>query len=224
MPRANTVERRMTLGEVEVRHQDGKPTVIEGYAAVFGKRSQDLGGFVEVVENTAFNKTIKEADVRSLWNHDQSLLLGRNKAGTLDLSVDNSGLYYRVRPPDTQYARDLITLMERGDVTQSSFSFFKVHDRWNLTEDEFPERSLSEVALVDVSPVTYPAYLDATSGIARSAALGELAQRSGMTITDLSDPEHIKEAIKATEDSASRPDWTKRAAYAAQLERIIRED
>src|SRR5437868_2661973 len=107
---ARQIERRYVVSELEVRH-DGSQPVIEGYAAVFGKRSQDLGGFVEVVENTAFNKTIKEADVRALLNHDANHVLGRNKAGTLDLSTDDSGLYYRAKPADTSYARDLMMLL-----------------------------------------------------------------------------------------------------------------
>jgi uncharacterized protein len=212
MPRSSNVERRTTFGEVEVRHEAGKPKYIEGYAAVFGKRSQDLGGFVEQVDGRAFNKTIKEADVRALLNHDANYVLGRNKSGTLQLSVDNSGLYYRAEPPNVSYANDLMVLMERGDVDQSSFSFRKIHDSWSLTEEDIPERSLLEVSLIDVSPVTYPAYLDASSGVSRSAALGELAELS---------EEEIRERLRA---SSADPKWTARARFAADLERILRDE
>jgi HK97 family phage prohead protease len=211
MPRAKILERRYTAAEVEVRSHGAK-VFIEGYAAVFGKRSGNLGGFVEVVEPTAFTKTVKEADVRALQNHDANLVLGRTKAGTLELSIDQSGLYYRVLPPNTTYARDLLEVMERGDVNQSSFSFFKVHDDWDLTEEEFPQRHLQEVGLVDVSPVTYPAYEDATSGVGRVAALDGLAKRSGLQIVDLSDEDAIKEAIlkfgpgKSTQGEPSNKD------------------
>jgi HK97 family phage prohead protease len=210
MPRSPHIERRTVTGNVEVRSEAGKPKYIEGYAAVFGKRSQDLGGFVEVVENTAFNKTVKEADVRALLNHDANMVLGRNRSGTLDLSVDNSGLYYRALPPNTQYAHDLLELLERGDVDQSSFSFRKVHDRWALTEEDMPERSLMEVSLIDVSPVTYPAYLDATSGVSRSAAMGKLAEMS---------EEEIRAALRSEPD----PKWIARQRYAADLERILQD-
>lgn len=184
MPRA-ALERRMTTGEVEARAK-GSKAYVEGYAAVFERRSGNLGGFVEVVKPTAFNKTMREADVRALWNHDPSLVLGRNKAGTLDLSRDDKGLYYRALMPDTTYARNLFELLERGDITQSSFTFFKVQDDWELVnldgETEYPQRSLVEVGLVDVSPVTFPAYEDATSGPARRAAFDGLAKRSAIDV------------------------------------------
>lgn len=194
MPRSALLERRYTQGEVEVRTR-GSKTYIEGYAAVFNRRSGNLGGFVEFVEPPAFNKTVKEADVRALQNHDVNLVLGRTRAGTLELAIDQNGLYYRAEPPGTSYAQDLMILLDRGDVTQSSFSFFKVHDTWDLGADETPQRHLVEVGLVDVSPVTYPAYEEATSGLGRAAALEGLAKRSGLNIQDLADEEAIRRAI-----------------------------
>lgn len=234
MAKTAILERRMTLGEVEVR-STGSKAYIEGYAAVFNRRSGNLGGFVEVVEKPAFNKTVKEADVRALQNHDPNLVLGRTRAGTLELSVDDSGLYYRALSPSTSYARDLLVLLERGDVNQSSFSFFKVRDDWDLTEDDFPQRHLLEVGLVDVSPVTYPAYQDATSGVSREAALDGLAKRSGYAVVDLASPEAIKRAISGTgpvqstqeveepsKDTPREPDAdsTRRSSWQAEARRL----
>jgi HK97 family phage prohead protease len=173
------LERRTTTGEVEARAK-GSSIYVEGYASVFESRSGNLGGFVERVRNTAFNKTVQEADVRALWNHDPQYVLGRSGAKTLELSLDNNGLYYRALLPNTSYARDLAELLERRDVRESSFTFFKVQDEWDLTEDGYPQRSLVEVGLIDVAPVTFPAYEDATSGVARRAALDGLAKRCGI--------------------------------------------
>lgn len=225
------VERRFTNGEVELRTV-GSKSVISGHAAVFDKRSQNLGGFVEVVGRTAFNKTLADrADVRALQNHDENLVLGRTRSGTLKLSVDDSGLYYEVDPPDTSYARDLMVVMERGDVTQSSFAFFAVDDDWETSEDDTPLRSLKEVGLVDVSPVTYPAYLDATSGVLRNNALAGLAKRSGVDLRELAnDDEAVRQAIgilRKTTDDESRestpdPKWTQRLAFIADLDRALK--
>lgn len=241
MARAAVLERRMTLGEVEVRSV-GSRAYIEGYAAVFNRRSGNLGGFVEVVERTAFNKTVKEADVRALQNHDPNRVLGRTRAGTLELSVDDSGLYYRALAPNTSYAKDLLELLERGDVNQSSFSFYKVQDDWDLTEEEYPQRHLREVGLVDVSPVTYPAYEDATSGVGRSAALEGLAKRSGYQVTDLVSEAEIRRAISGTgpesstanegeprtstpwqpdADTTRRTNWQEEARRLAELEKEL---
>lgn len=230
MARATILERRWTTGEVEVRSV-GQKAYIEGYAAVFNSRSKNLGGFVEVVERPAFNKTVKEADVRALWNHDPSLLLGRTRAGTLKLSLDNSGLYYRTEAPNTSYARDLVELLARGDVTQSSFSFFKIHDEWDLTEDEYPQRHLTEVGLVDVSPVTYPAYEEATSGVSRAAALDGLAKRCGLEVCQLADVSAIRRAISdgpvqstdspsAGAESGSDAEATRRSHWQAEARRL----
>lgn len=207
------LERRMTTGEVEARAK-GSNIYVEGYASVFEKRSGNLGGFVEVVKPTAFNKTIQEADVRALWNHDPQYVLGRSGAGTLELSIDQNGLYYRSLLPNTSYAKDLAELLERRDVRESSFTFFKVQDEWGYDPTGNAQRSLIEVGLIDVAPVTFPAYPDATSGVARRNALMSLAKRCGIDgckiESELDTDEAIKEAIaklnepgKSTEDRAN---------------------
>ncbi|BEP14806.1 hypothetical protein acdb102_31170 [Acidothermaceae bacterium B102] len=179
----SAVERRFVNSEFQVRTLPMGGVQIEGHAAVFNRYSQDLGGFVEQVAPGAFSKTIAEADVRALFNHDPSMVLGRNRAGTLRLSEDNVGLHYQVDLPDTSYARDLATSMGRGDVSQSSFGFRVVPngDDWSFTEQDYPLRTLRELQLMDVSPVTYPAYLDADSGIAGRALTG-LAKARGVSV------------------------------------------
>jgi len=210
------LERRMITGEVEARAK-GSNIYVEGYAAVFEKRSGNLGGFVERVKPSAFTKTLREADVRALWNHDPQFVLGRSGAGTLELSVDNNGLYYRSLLPNTSYAKDLAVLLERRDVRESSFTFFKVQDEWGLTEEGYAQRDLIEVGLIDVAPVTFPAYPDATSGVARRNALMSLAKRCGIDGCEiestLDTDEAIKQAIQrlnepgeSTEDRSSQPE------------------
>lgn len=176
------IERRFTPWNGEVRADSDSP-VIAGHAAVFNKLSQNLGGFVEQVAPGAFAKTLQEADVRALFNHEPNLVLGRNKSGTLRMAEDNIGLFYELDVPDTTVGRDLVYLMRRGDISQSSFAFRVIEDEWGLTEQEFPLRTLREVALYDVSPVTYPAYLDADSGLKN--ALRSLATRTARPIEEV---------------------------------------
>ena len=143
--------------------EDGQPVIV-GYAAVFDEWSEDLGGFLERVRAGAFAKTIQEADVRALWNHDEKQVLGRTRSGTLRLEEDEQGLRYEVDPPDTQWARDAMVTIERGDVSQSSFGFEVVRDEWLQEEgEEYATRTLVEVQLYDVSPVTFPAYPQTTT-------------------------------------------------------------
>lgn len=146
--------------------QEGGSPVIEGYAAVFGDMSEDLGGFYEKIERGAFAATLDKADVRALWNHNADYPLGRMKAGTLMLGEDERGLKFSINLPDTQYARDLLVSMRRGDVDQMSFGFRTVRDRWEQKGGQVI-RTLLEVELFDVSPVTYPAY-PTTSAAVRS--------------------------------------------------------
>ncbi len=163
------IERRYFASELRAEGGEGEPRRIVGYGAVFNSLSEDLGGFREMIMPGAFASAIAEDDVRALFNHDASLVLGRNRAGTLRLSEDELGLRYEIDPPDTQYARDLLVSLDRGDVDQSSFGFMAVEESWRSPTEEqpLPIRMLHQVRLFDVSPVTFPAY-HATSVSARA--------------------------------------------------------
>lgn len=161
----NGIERRnLSVGELRTITDDDGLRHIIGYAAVFNSLSEDLGGFREKIDPGAFANSINSDDVRALWNHDSNYILGRNKSGTLTLAEDQRGLKIDITPPDSQWARDLMTSIERGDVSQMSFGFRTVEQRW---EGEYPDetRTLMEVQLFDVSPVTFPAYPDTSIGL-----------------------------------------------------------
>lgn len=162
------IERRFLPAEMRVE-QDGS---IEGYAAVFDEWA-DLGFFREKIRAGAFKKTIQEADVRALFNHDPNYVLGRNKAGTLELAEDRHGLHFRVDPPKAGWANDLHGSIQRGDINQASFGFNTIKDAWDHDADP-AERELLEVRLFDVSVVTYPAY-EQTEVSARSLGVATIA-------------------------------------------------
>lgn len=141
--------------------------VIEGYAAVFDSWSESLGGnepFIEKVVKGAFEQTISQDDIRALFNHDPNYVLGRNKAGTLSLQEDEKGLLVRIIPPNTQWAKDLLVSIARGDISQMSFGFTVEADRWSYEEGK-DVRELLKVRLFDVSPVTFPAYTQTECGL-----------------------------------------------------------
>lgn len=148
------IERRSFPVDFRAEDVDGVQAIV-GHAAVFNSWSEDLGGFREQVAPGAFNKTLQEADVRALFNHDPNYVLGRVKAETLELAEDETGLAIRAVPPDTQWARDLAVSLERGDIDQMSFGFQVIKDEW-----EGQDRTLLEVRLFDVSVVTFAAYPD----------------------------------------------------------------
>lgn len=160
-------ESRALSRPVELRDDNLSTPIAAGYAAVFGRRSSDLGGFTEVISPTAFDRSISQGvDVVALWVHDERHLLGRVSSRTLSLAVDEVGLHYEVRLPDTGTGRDVAELLRRGDVRGSSFAFRTVADSWyEDPEDGAITRTLDEVALIDVSPVTRPAYPDTTAAL-----------------------------------------------------------
>lgn len=145
--------RAFAMTELRVIGEDNQPKKIIGHAAVFNQLSEDLGGFREQIAPGAFAKTLKTADVRALFNHDPNYILGRTKSGTLQLAEDDQGLAVEINPPETQWANDLLISINRGDISQMSFAFRTLQDKW-----EKDIRELIEVELFDVSPVTYPAY------------------------------------------------------------------
>lgn len=178
--KSNIERRNFHMNELRaITNSDGLRK-ITGYAAVFDKLSEDLGWFREKIQPGAFAETIKTDDVRALWNHDSNFPLGRNRAGTLTLSEDEKGLKIEIDPPDTQWARDLMTSIDRGDVDQMSFGFQTLTDEWNMVDGE-DVRTLIKVRLFDVSPVTFPAYPDTEVGL---RSLEEYRKQSGPTAGD----------------------------------------
>ncbi|HUU97154.1 MAG TPA: HK97 family phage prohead protease [Phycisphaerae bacterium] len=169
------MERRFTSApghDVMCQRAEGEPATISGYAAVFydGTPRTEYPlweGAVERILPGAFDRALKEDDIRALFNHDPSAVLGRSAAGTLVLSIDATGLAYRIDAPDTQVGRDVSESVRRRDVTGSSFAFMVTDQEWR-TENSVDIREVKGVRLFDVGPVTYPAYTATTVG-ARSA-------------------------------------------------------
>ena len=158
----NGIERRVTAEGCELRAEERSngDLVLHGYAVRFGQRSVDMGGWTETVEPGAFTAVLQTApDVRCLYNHDPSIVLGRTKSGTLTLVEDSVGLRMECRVPNTAQGRPIFESVKRGDVSGQSFSFRISPDGEATWNDDFTERRVVRVAeLFDVGPVTYPAY------------------------------------------------------------------
>ncbi|KKK56853.1 hypothetical protein LCGC14_3060350, partial [marine sediment metagenome] len=154
---------RRTLELDEFRF-DAEKNELTGTAALFGVWSDDLGGFKEKIRQGAFSKTIKDGDVRLLFNHDPNFILARTSNGTMSLEEDKRGLQFTASLPNTTYANDLKESIKRGDISQNSFGFRVINDKWKISDDrnKLDERTLTEVKLFDVSPVTFPAYPQTT--------------------------------------------------------------
>lgn len=170
-----------------------------GHAAVFESRTQ-IGnplkwGWYEEIARGAFDKTLAEGDARFLVDHDSRLLVARVSAGDLRLSTDSIGLAVD-SDLDTEvtYVRDLARNLDKRRITGMSFGFFVVRDVWTEVEVEVTGadgktttetaylRTITEVRLLEVSAVTFPAYEDTDAGLRKIA--DEVRSRAGLP-TDL---------------------------------------
>ncbi len=178
-------ERRFITEPVSFEIRDGKvdENVIEGYAAVFNKPSEDFGGWHERIAPGAFSDVLND-DAVALFNHDMSLVLGRNKVNTT-ITQDDTGLKYSIRLPDTTLAKDLRQLIKDKIIHQSSFAFNVASQEWKHSENAPSVRTITKIKrLHDVSPVTNPAYKDATVG-ARSFAAEKPQEAESVLTADM---------------------------------------
>jgi len=175
---SSSVERRFLLmGEMPKKlafvktRGAGGGMKFKGYAARYSSQSNDLGGFREVLAPGAFDKVLSrrsKPDVVLTYNHNPDLLLARTSSGTLSLASDEKGLRFSADAPDTQLAKDLSTLIRRGDLTGASFAFTVSPSAESWTTDERGQaiRTIREVQeLYDVSIVATPAYSAASVGV-----------------------------------------------------------
>ena len=161
--------RRIHVDKLEVRTIEGTENrVVGGYVNKFNQQSslmRDRWGdeFVEVISESAFNKTLETKSQKALWNHNTDLVLGSVAAGTLNLFVDGVGLRCEITLPNTTWGNDAYESIQRGDVDGMSFGFRCVEDMWSKTQYEDREiykRTILEVELFEVSPCVFPAYPD----------------------------------------------------------------
>lgn len=162
------------------------PPLISGYAAIFDTLSVQLWGFREKIAPGAFTGSLGD-DIRALWNHDTSVVMGRTKSGTLRLAEDATGLRIENEPPSA--ASHQVESIDRGDVDQMSFGFRTLEDAWDEDDEGQLVRTLLKVKLYEVSFVTFPAY-PATSVQLRSD--GPTVDRAYGTIPQI--PEELRRA------------------------------
>ena len=170
-----TREMRTISSQFETR-EDGEGKSIDGYFSVFNS-NYDIGpGMSESVAPGAFTKTLS-GDVRALTNHDTTLVLGRTKAGTLQLRETDRGLWGHIDiNPNDGDAVNLWERVKRGDVDQCSFGFDIVDEEAETRADGSVHWTIKDVKLYEVSVCTFPAYQE-TSVAARSAARDEMRKR-----------------------------------------------
>lgn len=146
--------------EFETREsEDGRKT-ITGYFAVFNSETELWPGAYEEIASEAFDDTMSN-DIRALTNHDTTLVLGRNKTGTLRLRVDTRGLWGEIDINENDSdATNLYERVRRGDVDQCSFGFDILKEDTEWRDDGTVKWIIRKIDLHEVSVCTFPAYED----------------------------------------------------------------
>jgi len=152
--------------------RDGR--TVFGYAAVFGKRSQDLGGFVEELEAGCFTQTLLDGlEKHALWDHISRYILGSLVSNsTLTLRQDAKGLYFEAVTPNVYYAEAVRTLISEKYMRGCSFSFrcYAGGAEWSELPDGTVLRKIKACQLFEVSVLGNPAYLDTESDLRTAKA------------------------------------------------------
>ena len=143
-------------GETEEENKD-IPCFV-GKAIVYDTETKICDGVVEKIARNAFEHSANTDDIRCLFNHDPNLVLGRTKNGTLKLKKQDDGIYFHVSPPNTDWAKNLVQSVKRGDITQCSFSFTTDDEDFSSSSNGNVCRTIRDGKLFDVSIVTYPVY------------------------------------------------------------------
>lgn len=130
---------------------------VQGYASVWNQWSQDLGGFRERIAPNALGWNADD-DVTALLNHSRDTPYARFSTHGLFLRNDATGLRYAFAPPNTTAGRDLVELVRGKIINKSSFAFVPESDDWDVSDDGGVTSTITSALVVDVSPVTSPAY------------------------------------------------------------------
>lgn len=146
--------------DLQTRDETEGKKYIEGYFAVFNQETELSPGYFEAIIPGAFDNSLKENDVRCLFNHDDSFVLGRTGNKTLELKTDKHGLYGKVEINQSDNrAMSVYACVKRGDVYGCSFGFYEPPGSAEVEEKENGIHwKVKEADTREVSICTFPAY------------------------------------------------------------------
>lgn len=166
------MEKEIRNIQYQIKRSNDDSRLVEGVAIVFNSSSQNMGFYETILPSAIDEDTINRSDIFCYLNHDENrgvLARSRYGSGSLSLSIENDGLHYRFEAPKTQLGDELLSYLERGEITTSSFAFTVAENgqRWYRDSDGVLHREISKIdRLFDVSPVWCAAY-EATSCVRR---------------------------------------------------------
>jgi HK97 family phage prohead protease len=173
-PRDNLV--RSAPFSLERADGDTDGLTLTGHGAVFNEWTTIdswEGRFREQIAPGAFKKTLQENGprVRLQFDHGQHPLIGSLPIGSIrKLKEDARGLFVEARLADNWLVQPVREAIENESIDGMSFRFSVVAEKWAAEDTDLPERTITEVRLMEVGPVVWPAY-DGTDVGVRSLEL-----------------------------------------------------
>lgn len=154
------INKRTSFIETEFRADvtEQDELIVEGYFIRFDSETELYPGVFEQVSPESVDDSLENEDIRSLFNHDDNLVLGRTGNNTLKLRKDEKGLFGQVIiNKDDSEAMNAYARIKRGDVVGCSFGFIPIEQDY----EEVGERTnikIRKMRLFEVSPCVFPAY------------------------------------------------------------------
>tara|TARA_R100000808_G_scaffold4774_1_gene15122 strand:- start:905 stop:1519 length:615 start_codon:yes stop_codon:yes gene_type:complete len=179
MSKENYERRDFGVEQFEVRDTE-EGQVISGMALPFNRDSQDLGGFVERIDSKAVERTLENSDVVMLWQHDSTDPITRESTG-LKLETRDSGIFFEANATD--FTERQLDLLRRGVVKQMSFGFITISDNWEKNSEPVV-RTLLDIDLREISPVTWPAYNQTSVAVRSAESVGITLVSSDTEVSD----------------------------------------
>ena len=171
MENSNLVLRRSYMPlqvPLTTREEENGEKIIEGYFVVYNQITNLWGDIFEKVAPGAGDKSLKENDIRCLYNHNSDIPLGRMSAKTAEFFSDEKGIFGRVKiNPNDQEANDIYERVKRGDITGCSYGYWPIKETYEETEDG-TIWTVEEANIIEMSICTFPQY-DQTEITARAA-------------------------------------------------------
>lgn len=170
-----TLDKEYRSISIEPKEENGE-LILEGYAVVFDTPTligDEKRGFYEVIAKGSIDESALK-DVPLRYNHDdKNLILARTRNKSLELKIDDHGLFIRAKlQANVQQHKDIYEMVKSGLLSSMSFAF-TVKEQKIDRSGTIPKRIITKVdKLYDTSIVDFPAY-EATEIHARSIDLVE---------------------------------------------------
>lgn len=198
----NIYETRSFSTKFEVRDLDGGGHEISGYAIVFNQPSEDMG-FIEYITPGALDQ-VSLKQLLLLYGHDFNNILARADSGTLTTKVDDKGLFFDAKIPNTTLGNDVYTNIANGNIKGASFRFDIAEggDEWSDEGDQLIHTVTQISNMPEISLTPYPAYTETSVQIERSKQIF-LQKREKNMPKELKNKNEVRDVTDTTQAPTS---------------------